>query len=89
MFQLRKENKKLTVALWHSSVPLTSRRAEESRISFQDESEVAHEPDHVAESVVLQVGKDSAVFRSIESRTHFADAGLIDTVGVAISESGF
>ncbi len=55
MSQLRKENQKLTVALWHSSVPLTSRRAEESRISFKDESEVAHEPDHVAESVVLQV----------------------------------
>jgi hypothetical protein len=29
------------------------------------------------------------VFRSIESRTHFANAGLIDSVGVAVSESGF
>ena len=68
---------------------MTSRRAKQSRISFKDVSKIAHEPDHVPESVVLQVRQDPSIFGGFKRRTHFSNAGLVEAVAVPVPQSGF
>ena len=38
---------------------------------------------------MLQIRQDSAVLGRFESRTHFSDASFVESISIAISETGF